>query len=337
MQIGDSPALGRFMIAARRLRQHLHLRAARRRRLGVPGARAQCSTARSARSVQQSRAANRRRRLRRPRASSRARRSPKGRPSRVSRSARRQASNRHRLRRHPRRLRRRRSQAVATEGGAARQGVPRRLQRGLPAPADTGAQVIAGTVLGHVGADRARVDSHRPTCSSRSAPPGLDAPLIDPKPILDGWVALENSSIFRAKGENPFLATSPTVGQVLLESKQQLAAAGAARRAASVWPAVDAQDVQERARRQARARGARVPVGIGPEADGGRTATALRRLRWRSPPTPRAGSSDESIDDHSGQRRPGGGSPGSGQRGRHAGAQAADAAGAFAARSGSSA
>jgi hypothetical protein len=35
-------------------------------------------------------------------------------------------------------------------------------------------------------------------------------------------VALENTSIFRAKGENPFLATSPTVGQVLLESKQQL-------------------------------------------------------------------------------------------------------------------
>ena len=53
-------------------------------------------------------------------------------------------------------------------------------------------------------------------------PAGAGAPLIDPKPILDGWVALENSSIFRAKGENPFLATSPTVGQVLLESKRQL-------------------------------------------------------------------------------------------------------------------
>ncbi len=60
------------------------------------------------------------------------------------------------------------------------------------------------------------------TSSSRSAPPGAGAPLIDPKPILDGWVALENTSIFRAKGENPFLATSPTIGQVLLESKQQL-------------------------------------------------------------------------------------------------------------------
>jgi hypothetical protein len=46
--------------------------------------------------------------------------------------------------------------------------------------------------------------------------------LIDPKPILDGWVQLENTSIFRAKGRNPFVATAPTVGQVLLESKEQL-------------------------------------------------------------------------------------------------------------------
>jgi hypothetical protein len=53
-------------------------------------------------------------------------------------------------------------------------------------------------------------------------PAGAGAPLIDPKPILDGWVQLENTSIFRAKGKNPFLGTSPTVGQVLLESKQQL-------------------------------------------------------------------------------------------------------------------
>ena len=53
-------------------------------------------------------------------------------------------------------------------------------------------------------------------------PAGAGAPLIDPKPILDGWVQLEETSVFRAKGENPFLGTSPTVGQVLLESKPQL-------------------------------------------------------------------------------------------------------------------
>ncbi len=86
-----------------------------------------------------------------------------------------------------------------------------------------GVQVIAGTVLGHVGAATgpagAGEEAH---IVFQIRPAGVGAPLIDPKPILDGWVALEDTSIFRAKGENPFLATSPTVGQVLLESKQQL-------------------------------------------------------------------------------------------------------------------
>jgi membrane-bound lytic murein transglycosylase B len=84
-----------------------------------------------------------------------------------------------------------------------------------------GVQVIAGTVLGHVGSSS--VDAEGPPhIIFQIRPAGPDAPLIDPKPVLDGWVALENSSVFHAKGENPFLATSPTVGQVLLESKQQL-------------------------------------------------------------------------------------------------------------------
>ncbi len=88
-------------------------------------------------------------------------------------------------------------------------------------PLRTGAQVIAGTVLGHVGSGAA--DEPGPShIIFQIRPAGLGAPLIDPKPILDGWVALENNSVFHAKGENPFLATSPTVGQVLLESKLQL-------------------------------------------------------------------------------------------------------------------
>ncbi len=83
--------------------------------------------------------------------------------------------------------------------------------------------MIAGTVLGHVGAATEGAGTETaPHILFQIRPAGIGAPLIDPKPILDGWVALENSSIFRAKGENPFLATSPTVGQVLLESKQQL-------------------------------------------------------------------------------------------------------------------
>jgi hypothetical protein len=84
-----------------------------------------------------------------------------------------------------------------------------------------GVQVLAGTVLGRVGGE-VSAQAGGPHMLFQIRPAGVQAPLIDPKPILDGWVALENTSIFRAKGENPFLATSPTVGQVLLESKRQL-------------------------------------------------------------------------------------------------------------------
>ncbi len=91
-------------------------------------------------------------------------------------------------------------------------------------PLRAGVQVIAGTVLGHVGSEASDTgpQSGGAHMFFQIKPAGAQAPLIDPKPILDGWVALENTSIFRAKGENPFLATSPTVGQVLLESKSQL-------------------------------------------------------------------------------------------------------------------
>jgi len=118
-------------------------------------------------------------------------------------------------------------------------------------PLRPGVQVLAGTVLGHLGtagegaaaatgsvsaqpnpasgqtnpatgAPNPPVGGGEPHMLFQIRPAGAGAPLIDPKPILDGWVRLEETSIFRAKGENPFLATSPTVGQVLLESKPQL-------------------------------------------------------------------------------------------------------------------
>jgi hypothetical protein len=87
--------------------------------------------------------------------------------------------------------------------------------------------VIAGTVLGHVGAGagaaHATVSANsQPHVLFQIRPAGVGAPLIDPKPILDGWVALENSSLYSAKGAKPYAATAPTPGQVLLESKQQL-------------------------------------------------------------------------------------------------------------------
>ncbi len=83
-----------------------------------------------------------------------------------------------------------------------------------------GVRVIAGTVLGHVG--DGGEDGSEPSMFFQLRPAGVGAPLIDPKPILDGWVQLENTSIFRAKGQTPFAAGGPTAGQVLLESKEQL-------------------------------------------------------------------------------------------------------------------
>jgi Transglycosylase SLT domain len=92
-------------------------------------------------------------------------------------------------------------------------------------PLRRGAAVIAGTVLGHVAGGQGAgpgSPAHQPHMLFQIRPAGAGAPLIDPKPILDGWVQLENSSIFRANAANPFLASAPTPGQVLLESKQQL-------------------------------------------------------------------------------------------------------------------
>jgi hypothetical protein len=88
-------------------------------------------------------------------------------------------------------------------------------------PLHAGALVIAGTVLGHVGG-AAEAAEAGPHVLFQIRPAGAGAPLIDPKPILDGWVALENTSIYRAGGANPYLAAEPSPGQVLLESKQQL-------------------------------------------------------------------------------------------------------------------
>jgi murein DD-endopeptidase MepM/ murein hydrolase activator NlpD len=82
-----------------------------------------------------------------------------------------------------------------------------------------GSKVIAGTILGRIGTTSTTMAPH---VLFQIRPAGKDAPLIDPKPVLDGWVLLERTSIYRAKGKNPFINGAPTVGQVLLESKPQL-------------------------------------------------------------------------------------------------------------------
>jgi hypothetical protein len=82
--------------------------------------------------------------------------------------------------------------------------------------------VIAGTILGRIGVTAPGVSPH---VLFEIRPGGPHTPLIDAKPILDGWKLLEASTIYRAAGQNPFLGSNakiPTVGQVFLMSKEAL-------------------------------------------------------------------------------------------------------------------
>ncbi|HUA73907.1 MAG TPA: lytic murein transglycosylase [Solirubrobacteraceae bacterium] len=104
-----------------------------------------------------------------------------------------------------------------------------------------GVRVIAGTVLGHVAQDGE--GAGEPHMFFQIRPAGVGAPMIDPKPILDGWVQLENTSIFRAKGQAPFQSSEPSPGQVLLESKEQLQQQVLANPGIDIYPC-GRQDIQ---------------------------------------------------------------------------------------------
>jgi hypothetical protein len=89
-------------------------------------------------------------------------------------------------------------------------------------PLRAGSIVVAGTILGRIGGPSQGVSPH---LSFMVQPAGKNAPYIDPKPILDGWKLLEATAVYRAAGVDPFFgpgAKNPTIGQVLLMSKQQL-------------------------------------------------------------------------------------------------------------------
>ncbi len=89
-------------------------------------------------------------------------------------------------------------------------------------PLKAGAIVVAGTILGRIGAGTPKLASH---VTFMVQPAGKKAPFIDPKPILDGWKLLEATAVYRAAGVDPFFgpgAKNPSIGQVLLMSKEQL-------------------------------------------------------------------------------------------------------------------
>jgi murein DD-endopeptidase MepM/ murein hydrolase activator NlpD len=85
-----------------------------------------------------------------------------------------------------------------------------------------GARVVAGTILGRLG----KLDARAAYLQFEIRPAGRGAPRVDPKPILDGWKLLESTAIYRANGKNPFFgadAANPSIGQILLMSKEALA------------------------------------------------------------------------------------------------------------------
>nr|MDQ4041709.1 lytic murein transglycosylase [Actinomycetota bacterium] len=90
-------------------------------------------------------------------------------------------------------------------------------------PLRPGARVIAGTVLGRI--DKLRGSRLAPHVHFAIRPAGARSPAIDPMPILNGWKLLETTAIYRAAGRNPFWgrdAKNPTIGQILLMSKEQM-------------------------------------------------------------------------------------------------------------------
>src|SRR5262249_3562402 len=67
-------------------------------------------------------------------------------------------------------------------------------------PMKEGSHGTGGTALGPVG----RTAGQAPHLNFAIRPVGKGAPLIDPKPILDGWKLLETTAIYRAAGQDPF-------------------------------------------------------------------------------------------------------------------------------------
>jgi transglycosylase-like protein with SLT domain/peptidase M23-like protein len=85
-----------------------------------------------------------------------------------------------------------------------------------------GAHVVGGTILGRVGQSD---PTHAAHMFFQIRPTGKGAPLIDPKPILDGWKLLEATAIYRASGKDALYSkngSNLSIGQVMLLPKPQL-------------------------------------------------------------------------------------------------------------------
>lgn len=100
-----------------------------------------------------------------------------------------------------------------------------------------GSQVIAGTVIGHLGSVGEGTSATQASMVFQIRPAGVGAPLIDPKPILDGWVRLEGSLVYRATGRHRFPSAPSTVhGSSAVHGSGLVAPQGAARLANVLTP-----------------------------------------------------------------------------------------------------
>lgn len=90
-------------------------------------------------------------------------------------------------------------------------------------PLRRGSTVIAGTILGRIDRTTERLAPH---VEFTIRPAGRGAPRIDPKPILDGWKLLESTAIYKTGNDSVFGrdGSSPSIGQLLLMTKQELMA-----------------------------------------------------------------------------------------------------------------
>ncbi len=160
-------------------------------------------------------------------------------------------------------------------------------------PLRVGVQVIAGTVLGPSSARSGQM-------FFQIRPAAVGAPLIDPKPILDGWVALENTAVRqpakarivprrlrrRRRDRCCWRPQRQLERQVLRDHGVRLGRC-------------ERQAIQGGRRRPAAAGDARVPLGVGPEADRHRASPAAASLAGAR--TQRAGAARRKGRPHGGQ------------------------------------
>ncbi len=83
-----------------------------------------------------------------------------------------------------------------------------------------GRRIVAGTILGRIGAAKTTGIGGASHMVFEIRPPGTGAPRIDPEPFLDGWRLLQSTAIYRAKGQTAVAGGS--IGQILLMSKETL-------------------------------------------------------------------------------------------------------------------